>query len=705
MARYTYNAGLVTQTIDTLYSACDCLDNTNVDIKKGIDMIWNARGAENMNIDFTPIIGYQSSVIECIETMASEIKKKAQEIEEYQDAPWYKKLFATIGMGALKIIEGLATFVENIGDGLVSIVGFIGGIFSSKFKNCVAEFVRTDYVGDTTAKWYDEGWLQSVNKYSIMSHESTAANILKGVGTAAGYVILTVATAGAGGAVAAASTGISAGAAALGGIGSGTQNALKQAQLANPEMSAGDAFNSAFAQGVKQGAIAAGTTLVTAGVAKGLQNMAGGKAFATFADNLDEASKLGKVAHGAQNLLNKGANAINATKIGGKVIGKAGQILTGAGSAADDAANAVATKVVGKGVVTKAISQGAQNIAGNGSALVNATLGTVVGSTASGQFKKNMETNEIDLIIEEVNKPSMARQMYDDAQAVLNSDEAKPSEATPDEATANLQNLKDQGYNPGGDSANADDQPTNNVDDQTTNNVDDQTTNNVDLPPTIEKPEEISIPSKTPTPSSGTTGGNYNVTAKPADLPDYTGTTGNGGSTPNYSVTDQNNIVSGITPGNPGNGSGSSYGNSGTGVSTITGNPTDIEDITSLPETDTVSSEVLDTFGDVSGSLTGFAGTKTNIPTSSSPILSSSNNGSSGSKFVPLGAGLGAASVAGIGAKSYLDKREKSKEEANDDIETEEWATQEDLEIDYGLENNSEESDYLSPTDEYAFTE
>jgi len=84
MARYTYNAGLVTQTIDTLYAACDCLDSTNVDIKKGIDMIYNARGAENMNIDFSPITGYQSQVVEAVEKMASEIKKKANEIEEYK---------------------------------------------------------------------------------------------------------------------------------------------------------------------------------------------------------------------------------------------------------------------------------------------------------------------------------------------------------------------------------------------------------------------------------------------------------------------------------------------------------------------------------------------------------------------------------------------------------------------------------------------
>ena len=67
MARYTYNARLVSETIETLNEACKKLDHTNVDIKKGIDMIYNARGAENMNIDFSPITGYQSQVVEAVE--------------------------------------------------------------------------------------------------------------------------------------------------------------------------------------------------------------------------------------------------------------------------------------------------------------------------------------------------------------------------------------------------------------------------------------------------------------------------------------------------------------------------------------------------------------------------------------------------------------------------------------------------------------
>ena len=681
MARYTYNAGLVTQTIDTLYAACDTLDSTNVDMKKGIDTIWNARGSENMNIDFSPITGYQSTVVDAIETMASEIKKKAQEIEEYQDAPWYKKLFATIGMGALKLVEGLATFVENIGDGLVSIVGFIGGIFSSEFKNSVAEFVRTDYVGETTAKWYEEGWLKDVNKYSYMSHESTAANILKGVGTAAGYVILTVATAGAGGAIAAASTGISAGAAALGGIGSGTQNALKQAQLENPEMSAGDAFNSAFGQGVKQGAIAAGTTLLTAGLAKGIQNMGAGGQFATFADKLDDATMLGKAAHGAQNLLNKGATAIGNTAIGGKVISGASKVLTGAGNFVDEAALAIGSKA-GSGAIGTAIANGAWNVIGNGASIVGTSAGAIAG--ASTQFKANAASNQADLILEEINNPSVAQQLYTDTQEVLKGEDALPDAATEEEAAENIEKLKEQGYTPGGTEAPVETQAP--AETQAPESTPKSTTGDV-----LPGPSSTSQPTQKPT-----------VTAPEVTIPSYTTqppvVTTPAATTPAPTNPEQQ-VISTISPISPTPTSGPT-GPSNPNISNLT-DPTKVDETTK----DMVSSEVLDTFGNVSGSLSGVSSSKTSIPSSSSPILSSDGGSGAGSKLVPLGAGLGAASVAGIGAKAYLDKREKSSEEDEDELETEEWASQDDMEIDYGLETDSEEADYLSPTDELAFTE
>ena len=110
MARYVYNAALVQNTIDTLHAAVDSLETTDETVEKGIEMIMYANGAEVMDIDFSQITNYHIQVVEYIDAMTNELRRKAQEIEEYQSAPWYKKLFSTIGMGALKIVEGLASF-------------------------------------------------------------------------------------------------------------------------------------------------------------------------------------------------------------------------------------------------------------------------------------------------------------------------------------------------------------------------------------------------------------------------------------------------------------------------------------------------------------------------------------------------------------------------------------------------------------------
>ena len=813
MARYTYNASLVTQTLDKLYSACDSLDSTNVDIKKGIDMINNARGAENISIDYTPITGYQSSVIDYIETMASEIKKKAQEIEEYQDAPWYKKLFATIGMGALKLVEGLASFVEQIGDGLVAITGFIGGIFSSKFRDCLGEFVKKDWVGDTTAKWYEEGWLKSVNKYSIMSHESTAANVLKGIGVAAGYVVLTVCTYGAGTAV---SLGVSAAAAAAGGIGSGTQAGLQ----------AGKTFNQAFGQGVKQGAVAAATTLVVGGVANKLGAITKGassvlnsadevtgalvnssdeianalvnsgdeitnalvnsgdeitnaalkvadKADETFnavtktADKLDDAGatiknaqigdkvKMGddmvevigkkitkegdeilkvRGSHGTDALRNVNgkltsmvqgddvynivansgdevANAIvnNADEVGTALVNNADEASTAlrvidkadeAGTAlkvvdkADEAGNAL--KVVDK------VDDGANAATGAG----KQTIGQKIVGKVNQGMEKLAQTKTGQAVGNLVNKvgPTATNATAAVAGAGAGGSLSSPAQSSAYRVAMNEASTPTPGQQLAEESYNKvmDNKPTINENPQVNGGGNNNGT-------------QAGAGSSSPSGNDGggNTGGNnggkpsYQVTGKdPVKLPDYPGGDGgnnggnggnNGGNGGNNGGNGGNNGTDGavggvdITGGNGGGGTGRTSGNGSThGIKTL-GKTTSGK---------VSSSDVLDTFGAAAGSLSDITGTDTSIPTSSSPILSSDSG--SGKSMIPLGAGLGAAALAGIGTKAYLDKKEK-KEEDSDELETEEWANQ-DVEIDYGLETE-EEADYLDPTDELAFQE
>ena len=706
MARYTYNASLVTQTLEKLNSACSSLDNTNVDIKKGIDVINNARGAENISVDYTPIIDYQASVIEYVELMSKEIKSKAQEIEEYEDAPWWKKLFATIGMAALKLVEGLATFVEQIGDGLVSILGFIGGIFSSEFRDCIGEFVKKDWVGDTTAQWYEDGWLQGLDKYSYMAHDSTAANILKGVGVAAGYVILTVCTAGAGTAV---SLGVSAAAAAAGGIGSGTQSGLQ----------AGMTFNQAFGQGVKQGAVAAATTLVVGGVANKLGALAKG---ASVADDIlagadDALSQAGKFIDGLDDttralITEGGDDTISilskvSTPQGGEAIlvsnsagvrslvgvGKDGMVnvmsnigddflsgvvkgggiiddLTGAGTKAlavvDDAMGAGAKAASGlDDVVTSAkpslgqkltglANKGIQKIsetsiggaigkaaAAVGPTAVNATAAGV-GSLTGGMAKAPVADATFKAQFEDATEPTVGQQLTQEAYEAIDNNRPTVNENAPE-----------------------------------TPATQDGSSTNTPKPTVTEPPKQTVTAPPTPTRTTITPAP---TTPRPTITePQYT-TPAPTSTAPRPTVTQlQDDIVRTLRP-----------------ITTTA--PTGIVDNI---DTSTSSSAVLDTFGQAAGSLSDIAGTSANIPTSSSPILSSS--GESGKSMIPLGAGLGAAALAGLGAKAILDKHEK-KDEEEDDLKTELW--EEEPEVEPGLEiDMDEEADYLSPTDELAFQE
>ena len=96
-----------------------------------------------------------------------------------------------------------------------------------------------------------------------------------------------------------------------------------------------------------------------------------------------------------------------------------------------------------------------------------------------------------------------------------------------------------------------------------------------------------------------------------------------------------------------------------------------------------------------------------NIPTSSTPITTPPQTTKPKNTIIPVIAGLGAAAIAGIGTKAYLDKKEKEKDE--DEIEVlddEEWNNTDSLELDYTDGNNAEEEiDYITPTSQYAYQE
>ena len=785
MARYTYNASLVSQAIEELSSACKALDSTNGEIQKGISTVSSARGAENIDVDFSYITNYQSQVIEYIEMMSTEISGKAQEIEEYQSAPWYKKLFATIGMGALKLVEGLGSFVENLGDGLVSVAGFVGGVFSSDFQDACAEFVKKDHVGDFFYDQYEEGGLQWLNKYSVMSHQSTAANVLKGFGTAAGYIAIGVATGGMG----TAGLAVSGGAAFLGGVGSGTQSGLQQ----------GLSFNDAFGKGVKQGATAAATTIVVGGLANKLGSLAKGASAtddvigatddianasarslddvgAAFADNIDDAKGLidslddvtrasvtggsddavqiiGKVtdksgnsayivknANGVKSLIGNGADdgitaitgvtddAINSVvKAGGYV-----DDFTNAGqnslAVVDDVANASARSIddVGAAIVDNiddAASAGKQGIVSRISnkvdkVVTNFGTNTKVGQTLSnvaaaagpkvtggvaagvGQVTSGGITAPVQAAqfrMAENAGPSVGQKLYDATSGTLqdNLPDFAPQQATiADQTTPTStgggqpsggggQSSSGGSYSPSGGTGSGSSitQPRVEMPEYPSNTPTTTTPTNPSTP-TPTNPSNPTTPT-TPSNPSGDTGGSGTPSGDTPisggnQLPGGGGSTG--GSTPTV---------------NPGIGGGASGGN----YSNLTGNA-------STGNSNITSDDLMNSLGNSTGSLSDLTTSTMNIPTSSSPILSSDGLSTKSASVIPMVAGLGAAGLAGVGTKAYLDKREKeNNEDEEEGLETEEWNEDVDsMNIDYGETENAE-ADYLTPTDEYAFQE
>lgn len=294
MARYVYDSSKVNITISELDKAIDKIENVNSEIKSGIDMIVSARGGEYIQIDSSTILKYSTIVEESIENLISEIRSKVILIEDYNNASFLEKAFSTGAMAVTKFSEGVFTAFENVLDGFCTITGSVVGIFSEDAKNSIGEFVEKDHIGDFFESAYNGGFLSSLEKYSAFSSTSTAANVFKGVGVATGYIAIAYAggaigglassgSAMAGGTAAVNSLGVNMLTAAVGGIGSGTEDGLQQ----------GLSYDAAAMQGVKRGAIQAGTVFVAGKAAEGLSKIGNGGTTAAVVNSSDDVLKLG----------------------------------------------------------------------------------------------------------------------------------------------------------------------------------------------------------------------------------------------------------------------------------------------------------------------------------------------------------------------------------------------------------------------------
>lgn len=73
-----------------------------------------------------------------------EQKKQQQAEEQESDSNWFERTLATVGDAGLSLLYGIADTTEGATDGLLTLVGALGGIFDDEFKQDVKDIVEYD---------------------------------------------------------------------------------------------------------------------------------------------------------------------------------------------------------------------------------------------------------------------------------------------------------------------------------------------------------------------------------------------------------------------------------------------------------------------------------------------------------------------------------------------------------------------------------
>ena len=268
MAKLVYDEELVNSSLEQLLKARNTITSNYGGVQSALGIITSARGAQYLDLSALNVVAKDAeNCATSIDNMIKNINSRVEEVKMYnadvETMGWGRRMLSTIGLARAKIWEGLLTGGEELVDGFLSVVGAVGGLFSSSFKDRVGNIIAKDHVGDAFHNFYYNTKLgQELVRGSFIKEDGIAANIFKIGGTALGYALVIAGTGGALGAVSGAgfaagasaagsSMGLAALTAGIGGLGTGTQNAL----------AAGNDYYHALGQGIKTGAVAAVTTV------------------------------------------------------------------------------------------------------------------------------------------------------------------------------------------------------------------------------------------------------------------------------------------------------------------------------------------------------------------------------------------------------------------------------------------------------------
>ena len=183
------------------------------------------------------------------------ISTKAEDIAIYEQAKKddpFGVFWSSVAMAGAKLGEGILSVGEDLGDGVVSLVGWIAPKDSPVEKWC-SEFVQKEWSHDAFNFYYESEFAQK----SAFTEDSAISGGFKLIGTTAGYLYLGGAVSGFAGQMkganfatkaiktfASSTTKVNTATAFLTGMGSGTESGLRQ----------GLEFDAAAGGGFKQGA-------------------------------------------------------------------------------------------------------------------------------------------------------------------------------------------------------------------------------------------------------------------------------------------------------------------------------------------------------------------------------------------------------------------------------------------------------------------
>ena len=276
---------------EEVQAACDELSNIsnntlqaiNEEIGKNVTIVNNAAYGY---VDISNMNAYAPAVQDSITNLMGVLDKQAQIIEEYNNGSLVEKMLGTGTMAILNLTEGVLKFGEDIVDAGANIIAGVGTLCGFDMEE-VELWAAKDHVGDAFDNAFENGALSWVEKYSIYSHESTFAEILKGFGTTIPYIAL-------------AATGVGliaeAGIAGAAGFGRGSTNYQQQHLVydANGKANFDETYStgSMMWEGTKQAAFDAATTVIMDKGIKAIGNKISSlKAGKAVAENADDAAK------------------------------------------------------------------------------------------------------------------------------------------------------------------------------------------------------------------------------------------------------------------------------------------------------------------------------------------------------------------------------------------------------------------------------